>query len=357
MKKVTSLLVFCLSFGFIGSFLSINAAAQQKPFDNQVKTDKKGRQMNNNQKQTTPPVRPPEEVAYFQQLIEQAQNSPIGKVRATVGLRMYVVTTEFLKQLEPFNVTLVSNYGNYLTLDLDVAALIYLRDFADDVVTIRPNRRGYIQTEPPPRSPQQAAVFQKLIERATANGTAQAITVTRNFADREELLRQLAPFQVRVIALFELYPHVGLEANAAAFIYMRDSNLVTGIQENGLAFPTLPPVRSPEELAYFQRLIARATANGEVRVIVGLNTGFAPEGYLTPTQRAAQREAISLVQDEILRRLIPYQATLIKRYADVPYLVLEVDAAAINLMMYSRLVLKIRENRVKIQIQKSKIKY
>lgn len=217
--------------------------------------------------------------------------------------------------------------------------------------------KNIAQNEPPVRHPAQVEVFRKLIEQATINGTTQAIVVTRNNEDRAELLRQLAPFQVRVIYLYELYPHVGLEANAAALIYMRDSHLVTGIQENGRAYISVPPVRSPDELAYLYGLIEKAQTNGTVRVIVRLNAVFTLEDNLTPIQRIAQREAISLIQDEVLRRLIPYRATLIKRYADVPYLALEVDAAALNSMMYSRLVSKIRENRVKIQIQKSKTKY
>lgn len=223
MKKITFLLATFLIFGF----LSFNI-----------------------QGQTNPPPRSPEELAYFQKLIEQAQNSPIGSVRAIVGLGKYVSKTEFLKQLEPFNVTLISNYLTYVTLDLDVAALIYLRD-SEDVVSIRPNLSGRIPTEP------------------------------------------------------------------------RDT-------------------RSSEELAYFKQLIEKAQNYGVVRATVGLNIKFTPEGNLTPEQRAAQREAISLMQDKLLSQLIPYQATLVSRYDIVPYMTLDVDATALVFMRDSQLVLNVR---------------
>jgi hypothetical protein len=128
---------------------------------------------------------------------------------------------------------------------------------------------------------------------------------------------------------------------------MRDSELVKNIRPNRIGYlATEPSPRSPEELAYFQKVIAQAQTNGSIRVIVGLNMSFIPEGNLTPEQRAAQRAAISLAQDELLQQLIPYQASLVTRFDIVPYLTLDADATALIFMRDSRLVLNVRENGV-----------
>ena len=161
--------------------------------------------------------------------------------------------------------------------------------------------KNTVQTDPPVRSPGQVEVFRRLIMTATERGAANVIVATRGDQDdRAELLRQLAPFGVRVISLYSISPNmiVTLEANAAAIIYMRDSHLVTGIQENSAGHPSVLPERSPEELAYFQRAIeaAQMSSTGTARTIVGLNVSFIPEGNLTPEQRAAQREAIRQAQ-------------------------------------------------------------
>ncbi len=202
--------------------------------------------------QNNPPIRSAEELAYFQQLIEQAQSSPIGRVRAIVGLGDYVVVTEFLKQLDPFDVTLVTNYGNFLTLDLDVAALIYLRD-SEQVVNIRPNRRGYLQTDPKPRS--------------------------------------------------------------------------------------------AEELAHFQKLIEQAQTSDTVRTIIELNISFTPEGRLTSSQRAAQRAAIRLQQDNLLEMLARFQVNIVTKYDLVPFLTLDVNVDALEFLKASPIVKTVRENR------------
>lgn len=270
MKKLTSLIIFCICFALLGGLFSTDAVAQQKSLDNPETTVINTSQTKNNQVNTPPPIRTPEELAYFQKAIEAAQMSSTGMVRVIVGVT------------SPDGIFIIS---------------------------------------------------------------------------QDELLQQLTPFQVRLLARYVSVPYLALEANITALVYMRDSPLVLNVRLDSVAYPSVLPERSPEETAYLYGLIQKAQANGKVRVIVRLNTNFTPEDTLTPTQLAAQRQAISLTQDEILRRLIPYQATLVIRYDSVPFLALDVDASALNLMMYSPMVLTIRENRVKVQIQKSKRKY
>ena len=202
-----------------------------------------------------------------------------------------------------------------------------------------------VQDDPPVRNPAQVEVFRRLIAAATSNGKVVVIYGSRNEEDRAEVLRQLAPFQVRLITLFNL-PHAAIEANAAALIYMRDSALVTAVQENSVGYPSVLPDRSPEELAYFQRLISRAAAEGEVKVIVGLNTGFIPEGYLTAAQRAAQRAAIKQAQDTLLERLTQFQVRLITKFEFVPYMAIYANTAALEFMRNSFLVKNVREDQI-----------
>ncbi len=220
--------------------------------------------------------------------------------------------------------------------------------------TQTPTGKMTAQDEPPVRNPAQVEVFRRLIAAATANGNVVVTYGSRDDVDRAEVLRQLAPFQVRLITLFNA-PYAAIEADAAALIYMRDSPLVTAVQASSLVFPAGSPVRSPEELAYLYGLIQKAQRDETMRVVISLKTNVTPEEYLTIGQRTAQREAIALTQDELLRSLVPYGAALVARYESVPYLVLDVNASAINLMIYSPLVVGIREDRVRIQIRKSRL--
>lgn len=203
------------------------------------------------------------------------------------------------------------------------------------------------QTETtPPRSPKQVEVFQSLVFTAIMRGTAQARVITRNFEDRAELLRQLAPFQVRVVALFELSPQMILQADATAIIYMRDSDLVTDIQENRFFHLDPPLVRSLVETMYFRLLFAHATANGQVRVIVGLNINFIPEGNLTLEQRVAQRAAIRQAQDILLARLAPFQVRLIAQYEFIPFIAVHANASALKFMRSFHVVKNLREDAI-----------
>ena len=202
-----------------------------------------------------------------------------------------------------------------------------------------------VQDDPPVRNPEQAEVFRRLIASATANGKVVVTYGSRDEEDRAEVLRQLAPFQVRLITLFNL-PYAAIEANAAALIYMRDSPLVTAVQANSLVFPAGPPDRSPEELAYFQKLISRAAAEGEVKVIIGLNVSIIKKGYLTPAQRAAQRAAIRQAQDTLLEGLTQFQVRLITKFEFVPYMEVYANTVALEFMKISSLVKNVREGQI-----------
>lgn len=348
MKRIASLIVICCILTFIGGLLSINAEAQQKSSNNQKKTGKNRQRMNTNQEQTTPPpVRTPEQLAVIQRLIGEATRN--GTVRFTVGVRDFEVI-KLLEQLKPFQVEVLYFLGTtnaYVVLKANAAALIFMRD-SNLVENVTEDMLLHTSTtRPPVRTPEELAYFQTLIETATRNGTVRAIVGVRDFAAQDELLRQLAPFQVGLVTKYEIVPFLTIDVNVPALIYMRDSELVLNVRENlRLRLQNNLPSRTPEELAYFQKVIAQAQTNGSIRVIVGLNMSFIPEGNLTPAQRAAQREAIKVIQDNLLNLLAQFQVVLVTRYEIVPFLTLDISATALEFIRTSPIVTSVRENKI-----------
>jgi hypothetical protein len=294
--------------------------------------------------QANPPTRPPQQAYEFGRLIRLAECQ--GSARVLVRSRNIAEREQLIEQLAQFRVEVIArqDYTPYFvtaTMRATAAALAFMRDSylvthaSENIIPLT-----------------RAELFQRLARRAQCEGSIRVIVgvYSVTLTEMDQLLRQLAQFQVEIITGFGSGGiYVAMRANAAAIEFMRDSPLVANIQEDGLLFPqtiTTPPIRTPEELAYFQKAIETAQRNGTVRVIVGLNVSFTPEGYLTPEQRAAQRAAISLAQDELLRQLVPYQASLITRFELVPYITLDADATALIFMRDSELVLNVRENGV-----------
>jgi subtilisin family serine protease len=89
--------------------------------------------------------------------------------------------------------------------------------------------------------------------------------------------------------------------------------------------PSFRPVIAPE-------LRAKAANEGGVRVLVRLATSFAPEGSLDGTRAAGQRIAIRRTQDAALAKLAGTKSQVHARYEHIPFLALEVDAAALDLL-------------------------
>lgn len=76
-------------------------------------------------------------------------------------------------------------------------------------------------------------------------------------------------------------------------------------------------------------LLQRAQDEGQVRVIVGLRASFQPEGLLTRAAAQTQRAAIARAQTSLLSRLAGVRFGNVKRFALMPYLALEIDAAGL----------------------------
>lgn len=92
-------------------------------------------------------------------------------------------------------------------------------------------------------------------------------------------------------------------------------------------------------------LISKARAKGSVHIIVGLCVEFVPEGNLTnPRAVQAQRQAIALAQNKLLRRLSAYKVTSIKKYEFMPFIAMQVDAPALRFLKASSQIASIEED-------------
>ena len=95
----------------------------------------------------------------------------------------------------------------------------------------------------------------------------------------------------------------------------------------------------------FARLISKAKSKGPVRVIVGLNTPFRPEGFLRNAQLVqSQRKEITQAQDSLIVQLTGSNARSLTRFTFIPFIAIEVDEAALTFLRNSPEVSSIEED-------------
>jgi subtilisin family serine protease len=93
-------------------------------------------------------------------------------------------------------------------------------------------------------------------------------------------------------------------------------------------------------------LIAKAQAQGRVRVIVGLRLAtYKPEGRLDVRAAQAQRASIAQAQNALLNQLAAHNARVTRRFTTIPYLALEVNANALQALANIANVTNIREDK------------
>ena len=106
----------------------------------------------------------------------------------------------------------------------------------------------------------------------------------------------------------------------------------------------------PEATSYkqetFSRLIDSAKRTGTARVIVGIQTGFMPEGNLTKPEQSKQRKDIRRAQDNFLDRFQSLWVNDLKRFEYIPYLAFETDAATLEEMQKDSLIFTIHEDEI-----------
>ena len=94
--------------------------------------------------------------------------------------------------------------------------------------------------------------------------------------------------------------------------------------------------------ADFTPLRAMAIKNGKVRVIVGLQMLFQPEGLLGAPDARRQRAAIRTASDRVVSALSGTQYRVIGRFALTPAIALELSPAALNRLQQSGVVASIQ---------------
>ena len=97
--------------------------------------------------------------------------------------------------------------------------------------------------------------------------------------------------------------------------------------------------------ARFADLLSKAE-DGNIRVIVGLQTKFEPEGNLFENRIYQQRTDIKKMQKQFLNNYQSYRFREIKKFRYIPYLAIEVDAEGLRRMRNDPLVFSIQEDMV-----------
>jgi hypothetical protein len=96
----------------------------------------------------------------------------------------------------------------------------------------------------------------------------------------------------------------------------------------------------------YQALAAEVQRSGSIRVLVGLNVTFAPEGGLSAAQASAQQASIQQAQAAVLTDLAGTSFSVNATYWAVPYMALTVDANALSLLAKSPLVSVINQDKL-----------
>lgn len=96
--------------------------------------------------------------------------------------------------------------------------------------------------------------------------------------------------------------------------------------------------------AALEDLILKAQQDGSVRVIVGFEDSFQPEGALADAAKQTQRLAIQDRASEIIAALSGFNARENQRYQFIPYIALTVDVQALQVLAGNPMVTSIEED-------------
>jgi subtilisin family serine protease len=126
--------------------------------------------------------------------------------------------------------------------------------------------------------------------------------------------------------------------------------MFAGSSNNLLAEGTAPQsavagVTVDDGFSEVDALFSKAAEHGSVRVIVGFDVGFQPEGdLLSAAQIENQRLSIDVAQDVVLNSLAAHDVRSIKRFDYIPYMALEVDEAGLDALWRNPDIVSIHED-------------
>lgn len=93
-----------------------------------------------------------------------------------------------------------------------------------------------------------------------------------------------------------------------------------------------------------EQLLQKARQQRQVRVIVGLRTIMGMEHTLSATQRLAQREALTRLQDSVAVRVFGILPARVDRFRVIPYMSMFVNASQLGRLLADRDVVSVQED-------------
>jgi subtilisin family serine protease len=160
------------------------------------------------------------------------------------------------------------------------------------------------------------------------------------FPDRSGFARARGRARLRVFGICALAILAGGTVPAAAQAPVQGE--AQPVQEERFATFDRSAVVAPRSA--FDRLRALARDGGTVRVIVGLRVSFTPEGALPEARLRAQRAGISRATMAVQRALSGTRHRVVHTYETVPYIALEVSAAALTRLEASGLAASLQQD-------------
>ena len=95
-----------------------------------------------------------------------------------------------------------------------------------------------------------------------------------------------------------------------------------------------------------QYLLNKARTNNSVRLIVRLRVAMQPEHLLTASQLQAQRTTLVNAQDGFINRITPFNAIVHKRFATLPFVVVQASEPALTQILGSSDIVSVQEDAI-----------
>ena len=105
---------------------------------------------------------------------------------------------------------------------------------------------------------------------------------------------------------------------------------------------------NPDIIRTLTRLRKQAEGNRTVRIIVGVRVAFAPEGTMDAASVAQQRNEIAGMQSVVLDKVpsLKQRPETIKRFDSIPFMAMEVNAAALEALASLTEITSIEEDSI-----------
>lgn len=143
-----------------------------------------------------------------------------------------------------------------------------------------------------------------------------------------------------VVVSFGLFPAIMMTG-------CRDGSTGAGVSAaNGVI--ALAASNDPTVAKNLDKLRQLATEKGSVRIIVGVRAPFAPEGVLSASSVALQRNEIATMQSAVLNKVVSLKKNLTtsKLFAIIPFMAIEANPSELSALAKLTEVTSIQEDRV-----------